>query len=120
MIWLMQLKKIRINLVDYGWGEQYVHCKYRAKREWRFFEWGDGCYNAKREPRLLRLVSFTYGPSPEDWQFFWTEPMDNSFKEFWEMIDHPEQALPGAWDKTFDDSESDFGDMELEDSDEAE
>jgi hypothetical protein len=31
--------------------------------------------------------------------------MDSSLEEFWNMVDHPERAMPGAWDERFDDSD---------------
>ena len=48
-------------------------------------------------------ISFKYGPKPSDWQFYLIEQMDSSFEEFWNMVDHPEWAMPGAWDERFND-----------------
>jgi len=36
----------------------------------------------------LRMISFTYGPKLSDW-------------EFWDMVDHPERTMPGAWELKF-------------------
>ncbi|KAF7944666.1 uncharacterized protein EAE97_005299 [Botrytis byssoidea] len=50
------------------------------------------------------LISFVYGPAPEDWKFWYSldEPYRNyykNFRDFWELVDHPERGMPGAWEE---------------------
>jgi hypothetical protein len=45
----------------------------------------------------LRLIAFEFGPKPEHWKFWFSEPTDQLVGEFWDMIDHPERSMPGAW-----------------------
>ncbi|KAI9645574.1 hypothetical protein NHQ30_006316 [Ciborinia camelliae] len=50
----------------------------------------------------IHLTSFTYGPTIDDWKFWYT--LDGpywdyywNFRHFWELVDHPEREMPGAW-----------------------
>ena len=108
-IWLGQLSKVGIDLDEYG-QEEHFH----------IYEDGDFLFRGdiyiRREswfplpkktldPIIYRLISFTYGPLLDDWRFCIIEGMNDSLEEFWDMIDHPERAIPGAW---FDDYSSSF------------
>ena len=97
-IWLEQLRYSGIDLRRYGRKEKSLWKDPRVNREWEYLErdkqgWWTG--NVYR----LRLINFNYGPEPGDWRF-WIEPvMPNYFIQFWEMVDHPERAMPGAWEE---------------------
>lgn len=47
------------------------------------------------------MPRFDYGPTPADWKFRFIVddklPWADYAREFWDMIDHPEYALPGGW-----------------------
>lgn len=45
-----------------------------------------------------RIIAVTYGPQVEDWDVWFSNPFDEWAGEFWDMIDHPERAMPGAWE----------------------
>jgi hypothetical protein len=47
----------------------------------------------------LRLIALEYGPNPEDWKFWFSDPTDQLVGEFWDMVEHPERSMPGAWDE---------------------
>jgi hypothetical protein len=97
-IWLEQLRYSGIDLRRYGRKEKSLWKDPTVNREWETFEckthglWTANCLR-------IRLINFTYGPEPGDWRF-WIEPvLPNDFIQFWEMVDHPERAMPGAWEE---------------------
>jgi hypothetical protein len=107
IMWLELLYEGGINLVDYGRKEnqllqegQTMSLFYFTVRR-RPIGSGRGAFGGFKAFSL----SFNYGPKPSDWQFWLIEQMDDSFAEFWDMIDHPERAMPGSWDDRFDDYE---------------
>jgi hypothetical protein len=55
-----------------------------------------------RQVEKLFWISFTYGPQPSDWQFWFIEQMDESFADFWDVVEHPERAIPGSWHESDD------------------
>jgi hypothetical protein len=95
--WLKQLKVLGVDLVEYGKEEKCVlkRAAY-ATRELGYWEF----VKKKRWYGVgsnLRLINFTYGPEPDDWKFWFAPVMKDYFMDFWDMIDHPERAVPGAW-----------------------
>jgi hypothetical protein len=54
-------------------------------------------------PRLSRcwkrncVFGFAYGAQPVDWFLWYKQPGDCFAGIFWDMIDHPERAVPGTW-----------------------
>ncbi|KAJ8061664.1 hypothetical protein OCU04_009465 [Sclerotinia nivalis] len=96
-MWLNQLVSAGIDLMEYGqWGK-------------RVYDY-DECYcfylsdhRGVLESRLScwRLISFTYGPKESDWRFWFTMEdecmLDGGLAEFWDMVEHPERQIPGAW-----------------------
>ena len=106
MMWLELLYEAGIDLSEYGRREQELYREGRAVSSCWFMVWSRalrrtefGCWGDFEKKLSIR---FKYGPKPSDWQFWLIEQMDNSFAEFWDMVDHPERAMPGAWDDRFD------------------
>ncbi|KAK1528305.1 hypothetical protein CPAR01_12863 [Colletotrichum paranaense] len=54
----------------------------------------------------VRLVSFTYGPEPGDWNLVWSLEAEEYAGEFWDLVENPPLHLPGGW---VDDDSSDDG-----------
>jgi hypothetical protein len=52
-----------------------------------------------------RLISFSYGPQPDDWKFWFADPTDCFAGIFWKEEnredDEAEYPLPGAWEESF-------------------
>jgi hypothetical protein len=103
-IWLEILLEAGVDLVEYGKKEHDWFCKTQcieANRE-RYSEshYYQYSWEVKSE---LHLISFSYGPRPDDWIFRFVSSEEyygyyRIFREFWDMVDHPERATPGAWD----------------------
>jgi hypothetical protein len=94
--WLEQLKGAGVDLVEYGKGEKCVLERPYANREWDYLEF-DKRNRWEAVGFDLRLINFTYGPEPDDWKFWFAPVIKDYFMDFWDMIDHPERAVPGAW-----------------------
>lgn len=57
-------------------------------------------FGSVARPNYYRLVSFSYGPRPCDWNLCLVDGGSFdilAFADFWEMVDHPERAMPGFW-----------------------
>lgn len=93
--WLEQLKRSGVDLIDYGRREKRIHSRVKISKEFDFYE-----EKVKDDGKAssVRLTGFEFGPEPEDWEFYFTKVMDNSFVQFWDMIGHPERALPEGLD----------------------
>jgi hypothetical protein len=89
IVWLEQLQTAGIDLVEYERKEKQIHIQKQVSKEW--------LPDRRDKGPFLRLISFKYGRKPADWQFWFTEVMESYFMQFWDMIDHPERALPCAW-----------------------
>jgi hypothetical protein len=86
-LWIQFLANANVDLEEYGRMTKDVHIsEYQDNSESR------GLY----EPPI-KLVGFTYGPNIDDWTFYLTEDEYPWAAEFWDMLDHPERAMPGAW-----------------------
>jgi hypothetical protein len=90
MVWLEQLGNAGVDLLEYGRKEKEIQNQKKASKEWAVRRGID-------PPLFFRLISFTYGPEPTDWKFWFTDVMEIYFIQFWNMVDHPERAIPGAW-----------------------
>ncbi|KAF7931719.1 uncharacterized protein EAE98_004455 [Botrytis deweyae] len=115
-LWLEILHDSGTDLLKYGKvehdhfmdrdSEDYSHSICDTTSRWRlFFERKRKMRNGKSHYILDRghLISFVYGPAIEDWKFWysWDEPRRNyyqNFRDFWELVDHPERGMPGAWE----------------------
>ncbi|CZR60584.1 uncharacterized protein PAC_10480 [Phialocephala subalpina] len=115
--WLRILLQCGIDLQDYGRWESthFLHREFKL----------DAIYDYKYPHRAfqIRLIKFDYGPRPEDWKFWLSEPSDPFVGDFWTLIEEgtpwgwrreeidwdsdeeefveEEQPMPGAWSEDF-------------------
>jgi hypothetical protein len=95
-IWLKELHDSGVDLENYGREEKRILESQRVGREWvcsAYHRSGLWAWMGFE----IRLIGFSYGPEPEDWRFWFVPVMEDYFTDFWEMIEHPERAMPGAW-----------------------
>lgn len=97
IVWLELLSGAGINLCEYGRKECLIHIMKKVKKRFVFAKYLRRQQWLVKEKGHTRLISFTYGLKPRDWRFWFTEEMDESFMDFWDMIDHPERSMPGSW-----------------------
>lgn len=44
-----------------------------------------------------KVLGLEYGPEPEDWHIFITNPVDELIGEFWESVQRSLEVMPGTW-----------------------
>jgi hypothetical protein len=98
--WLKELQDSGVDLERYGSEEKHLLRTEGVAREWEYH------LSRRKNDRIfengkLRLIKFTYGPELDDWKFWLAPVMPNYFMDFWEMIGHPERAMPGAWEEEY-------------------
>lgn len=96
--YVMGLKEGGIDLVSYGRKERELHSQQFVDKTFRYQFWptkmkGLGCTSCA----TWDLIGFTYGPSPDDWRIWESQPTDIFAGEFWHMIENPWGRVPGAW-----------------------
>jgi hypothetical protein len=99
--WVKELQDSGVDLERYGSEEKHLLRTEGVAREWQYQS-----LSIRKNDRILvngrlRLINFTYGPELDDWKFWFAPVMPNYFMDFWEMIGHPERAMPGAWEEEY-------------------
>jgi hypothetical protein len=104
LLWLRVLENAGIDLEEYGHKEKLLYQKGLVRNICCFKVANRLMWNSGTAMDTWRIYSviFRYGPTPSDWKFWLIEQMDDGFSEFWDMVDHPERAMPGYWDERFD------------------
>jgi hypothetical protein len=111
-VWLNQLQRSGIDLSAYGKMEQHTQRTQMTNKEFEGrYKWVIGCVG-EREIGRLRLINFSFGPNPSDWEFWFVPVMDKSFVEFWDMTEHPERTIPGSWNETIEEETEDSNESE--------
>ncbi|KAK1500445.1 hypothetical protein CABS01_10169 [Colletotrichum abscissum] len=91
--WLEDVQISGHDLEEYGRREMEYFKREARLQEERLRTWDN---NTIYEPGL-RLVSFTYGPEPGDWNLVWSLEAEEYAGEFWDLIENPPLRVPGAW-----------------------
>ncbi|KUJ17097.1 uncharacterized protein LY89DRAFT_685051 [Mollisia scopiformis] len=94
--WVQFLEDCEVDLRVYGRKEKAIHQTPDICKNWWILE-DTARFYKKRQWGCIRLINFVYGPEPRDWKFWFTKELEPWFFQFWDMIDHPERAMPGAW-----------------------
>lgn len=96
-LWLQLLQGAGLNLAEYGEMSRRVHNQEIAKKSFSYASRAGP--NEEWISHRFRFLSFEYGPKPEDWTFYGTDEPDDAAAQFWDMLEHPERAAPGAWNE---------------------
>jgi hypothetical protein len=106
-LWLQVLESAGIDLEEYGQKEKRLYQMDLATNlvDFNLSSRSQRDYDIIERISTIYSIIFKYGPTPSDWKFWLIEQMDDSFSEFWDMVDHPERAMPGYWDERFDEME---------------
>ena len=106
-VWLRQLQICNVDLQNYGEKEYKIFCS-RSCEKLMAGPYDLGAWHKRAMRRrgrtdfyvrpIVRLISFNYGPQLDDWKIFTSEEFPSLFLDFWTMVDHPERAIPGAWE----------------------
>ncbi|KXH29771.1 hypothetical protein CSIM01_05537 [Colletotrichum simmondsii] len=80
------------DLEEYGRREmEYFKCEARVRSK-RLSTWIKGSGHQSG----MRLVTFTYGPQPGDWNLVLSLEAEEYAGEFWDLIENPPLRVPGA------------------------
>ncbi|RFU26959.1 hypothetical protein B7463_g9381, partial [Scytalidium lignicola] len=100
-LWATELKYCGVDLVSYGrrelsllkggFSENIFYVYVGLDRGSRGVQEGRGDYLP------WRIINFKFGPSPSDWKVWTTNPVDEFAGEFWNLIERPEERMPGSW-----------------------
>jgi hypothetical protein len=107
-LWLRLLQVSGVDLIEYGRKEKEVHRTQNVGSRWAYWR---TCRRIGYTDRCCyKLITFDHGAEPSDWNFWFREDqfwIDIYFRQFWDMIDHPERMIPGAWNEahSWDDSD---------------
>jgi hypothetical protein len=99
LAWLEILKNFGVDLEAYGRKEASILSSEDVEWPGREILLCRRCGLNYRFGLYLRLIGFAFGPNPKDWKFWFSDPTDQLVGEFWDMVEHPERRMPGAWDE---------------------
>ncbi|KAL3480026.1 hypothetical protein BJX99DRAFT_46039 [Aspergillus californicus] len=95
-IWASELKLAGVDLIAYGGREQ---ARYASGYEMQILSYLRSDIGRYDHTELLwcRVLWLEYGPEPEDWRIWVTNPVDELVGQFWEMINRSLEVMPGTW-----------------------
>lgn len=93
MTWLEDLLASGVDLVEYGRKEKETWNLLSVLKDVPFaFGWGLG-----PGADVRHIIGFEFGAAPSEWHIWWSEPTDFMAREFWAMVENPEELMPGSW-----------------------
>ena len=96
--WLNVLAYAGVNLNEYGGLEKLLHNKGFVNQDLVYWPNAWDTDENIGKPPAWRLVSFSYGHSPDDWHIWGSEPTDEFAGTFWKMVERSESLdMPGAF-----------------------
>lgn len=88
--WVRVVQQAGVDLEEYGALERTMS----KKQPWYQALW---FWTSMAESDSPGYSDLAYDQHPENWHFWWEHFGDSFAGDFWDMIDHPERTMPGAW-----------------------
>lgn len=99
--WVSELQLAGVDLAEYGAKEKSLHMSGVIDLELSIYvglENSGPAYDPDLgEYLLFRILSLKFGPRPEEWKLWVSNPVDELAWEFWELVERGEQVMPGTW-----------------------
>ncbi|CZR68075.1 uncharacterized protein PAC_17974 [Phialocephala subalpina] len=101
-IYLLVLAQSGIDILSYGQKEKELHDQDAVDKTFQYVFFPLGRKNTQWKvlsavQATWNLIGFTYGPTPDDWRIWGSQPTDDFVGDFWCMIESPWERMPGAW-----------------------
>ncbi|KAJ5832506.1 hypothetical protein N7474_000817 [Penicillium riverlandense] len=100
-LWASELQFAGVDLANYGAKEKALYTFGVVNPDVYIYvgleKSGPGHDPETGEFLRFHFLSLEYGPRPEDWKLWASNPVDEMVWEFWEMIERGEQVMPGTW-----------------------
>ncbi|KAJ0413369.1 hypothetical protein BJY00DRAFT_296984 [Aspergillus carlsbadensis] len=100
-IWVSILKRAGVDLEAYGAAEDSLFrsiARSPIPAVASDGSFGDtGSLPSSRDFLTGDVLGLRYGPEPEDWHLWVTNPIDELVGEFWEMVQRSLEVMPGTW-----------------------
>ncbi|KAL3458369.1 hypothetical protein BJX64DRAFT_279957 [Aspergillus heterothallicus] len=99
--WVSELKAVGVDIEAYGAKENALHKSGRSFME--FYLHKGALIDILSTDEIIedslefRVLDFTYGPEPDDWYIWVTNPLDEFAGEFWELVNRQSEIMPGTW-----------------------
>jgi hypothetical protein len=99
--WASELQLAGVDLAEYGAKEKSLHMSGVVDLEVGIYvgleNSGPAYTLGLGEILLFRILSLEFGPTPEEWRLWVSNPVDELAWEFWELVERGEQVMPGTW-----------------------
>lgn len=96
-IWLSELKRAGVDLEAYGANQQALFKLGHVSLYLPVLPGLRPCLWMNDDMLHARVLGLEYGPEPEDWHIFITNPVDEYVGEFWESVQRSLEVMPGTW-----------------------
>ncbi len=90
-----------VDLAEYGAKEKSLHMSGVVDLEIFIYvgleKSGPAYHPGIGEQLPFRFLSLEFGPRPQDWRLWVSNPVDELAWQFWELVEREKQVMPGTW-----------------------
>lgn len=99
--WATELQLAGVDLAEYGAKEKSLHMSGVVDLEIFIYvgleKSGPAYHPGIGEQLPFRFLSLEFGPRPQDWRLWVSNPVDELAWQFWELVEREKQVMPGTW-----------------------